>query len=129
MAQQLTMEWIKQHAMYLRPLLTGSLLEFSKYFNLVLFGEPLIVSDHHIVLCNTLQKVAEGKIRNLIINLGPGYSKSLIAVIMFSAWSLARNNKSKMLHTSYSDDLASLNSSTVKEIVSTEEFQNCLKTS
>jgi len=123
MAQQLTIEFIKEHSLYLRPLLTGSLLEFSKLFALVLFGEPLIVSEHHVALCKALQDVAEGKTRNLIVNLGPGYSKSLIAVIMFSAWSLARNNRSKMLHTSYSDDLASLNSSAVREIVSTEEFQ------
>ena len=116
-------DWVQTNAIYLRHMLSNSLLEFTKFFHRALTGEKLIVSKHHIVMCDTLEKVISGDIKNLIINLAPGYSKTMFAVIMFSAYSLARNETSKMLHTSYSDDLAVLNSASVKDIVLSEEFQ------
>jgi predicted phage terminase large subunit-like protein len=103
--------------------LQNDLLFFFRYFFKKRYGYKANIAKHHIKICKTLQKVAAGKIKRLIINIPPRYGKTDIAVISFMAWSIANNPKSKFIHLSYSDDLALDNSSQVKEIVLHDDFQ------
>ena len=90
----------------------------------VLEGNPLILGRHHRAICRALDDVIAGKIRRLIINIPPGYSKTLAAVWSFCARGFVVNPKSRFIHTSYSADLALDNSSKVKEILESEAFQH-----
>ncbi len=83
----------------------------------------MIVSPHHKLICDTLDRVLEGEITRLIINIPPGYSKTMIAVINFISRGLAINPRAKFIHASYSDDLAKLNSGMTKEVIQTKEYQ------
>ncbi len=98
-------------------------LFFCRYFFKKRFGIKFIVNSHHHEMADVLQKVAEGKIRRLVINIPPRYSKTEMAVICWIAWCIARNPAAKFIHLSYSDDLVLDNSSQVKELVSSDEFQ------
>lgn len=82
-----------------------------------------MVSPHHKILAKTLDKVLSGKIKRLIINMPPGYTKTELAVINFIAHGLAINPASKFIHISYSDALVMNNSSAIKEVVLSKEFQ------
>ncbi len=115
--------WKEDYSIYINHVIKHSFVEFVKFYHFAQTGEQFILNQHHIVICDTLERVVKGEIKNLIINLPPGYSKTLLSVIYFSAWSLAVNKSSKMLHTSYSDDLAALNSQSVKDIILSEEYQ------
>jgi len=64
-----------------------------------------------------------GEIENLVLNVAPGSSKTETFVINFIARGLARNSRSRFLHLSGSDSLASLNSSTARDMVMSDEFQ------
>lgn len=107
----------------LHHLLTHSPLHFIRYFFPQREGSKFQVSAHHRLIARALTDVLEGRISRLIINVPPGYTKTEMAVINFVAMGLARNHRSRFLHLSYSDTLASLNSSAAKAIVQSPRFQ------
>jgi len=83
----------------------------------------MIRNYHHYLIEYILQAVLDGKVNRLIINIPPGYTKTEQAVINFIARGLAVNHRAKFIHASYSADLAQENSSKIKEIISSPEFQ------
>ena len=86
-------------------------------------GMTFRVNRHHEQIADALMSVYRGDVRNLLINTPPGSSKTELAVIAFMAWCFARDPHCRFLHLSYSDDLASLNSTSAREILETEAFQ------
>jgi hypothetical protein len=83
----------------------------------------MLVNWHHMLIQQTLDKVIQGKIPRLIIDIPPGYSKTEMATINFTARGLAINPMAKFLLLSYSDSLALENSSTARAIVQSEAYQ------
>lgn len=82
-----------------------------------------IVNAHHRIVADTLDKVFRGDIKRLIINIPPGYTKTELAVIFFTLKGLIINPRAKFFHTSYSGDLALVNSGIVKDMVADPLFQ------
>ena len=82
-----------------------------------------MVNKHHIVIAETLQKVFDLKIKRLIINVPPGYTKTEEAVIHFIARGLAINPQALFMHLSYGDDLALWNSTQTKDVIESPEYQ------
>lgn len=83
----------------------------------------MIISPHHLVLARTLDDVYNGKIKRLVINLPPGYTKTEIAVVHFIAWCMAKNKRSRFIHATYSDKLALENSTKVRDIITSQQYQ------
>ncbi len=98
-------------------------LFFSRYFFKHRQGIKFQVNWHHKVICDAIEKVISGEIENLVINVAPGSSKTELVVINLIARGLALNPYARFLHLSYSDDLALLNSSTTREIVTSDAYQ------
>lgn len=98
-------------------------LYFTRFFFKQRNGFKFIINWHHIVVANALQKVIDGEIKNLVLNLPPGSSKTELSVINFMARGLALNPRSRFLHISASDSLALLNSETARDLVLSDEFQ------
>ena len=98
-------------------------LFFSRYFFKPREGAKFRVNWHHHLISDTVQRVMDGEIKNAVINVPPGSSKTEIVSINLMARGLAINPRARFLHISYSDDLALLNSETAKKIVESEEFQ------
>ena len=101
----------------------NSHLFFTRYFFKHRQGIKFIVNWHHHLISDTVQRVIDGELKNVIINVPPGSSKTEIVAINLMARGLALNPRARFLHISYSDDLALLNSGTAKEIVQSDEFQ------
>jgi predicted phage terminase large subunit-like protein len=99
------------------------LLYFTQYFFKIRHGIKFKLNWHHTYMSDKLQDVVDGKIQNLIITVPPGSTKTELAVINFMAYGLAKNPRSRFLHLSGSDSLASLNSSAAREIIRSDEFQ------
>lgn len=100
-----------------------SLLFFTRYIFKENTGKRFEAVEFHKTLAETLEKVSNGEIKRLIINIPPRYGKTEIAVKMFIAWSLAKRPSSKFIHLSYSDALALDNSSATKEYINSDAFQ------
>lgn len=98
-------------------------LYFSRYFYNVRDSRKFIVNLHHKIVSATLQKVLDGEIKRLIINMPPGYTKTEEAVINFMSRGLAINPKSLFMHLSYADDLALWNSTLCRDTITSPEFQ------
>lgn len=98
-------------------------LNFTRYFFQHRQGSKFRINWHHRLIADTLQSVIDGKIKNVIINVPPGSSKTEMAVINFIARGLALNPRARFLHLSYSDDLALLNSQTARDMIKSEEYQ------
>lgn len=107
----------------LRTMCERDHLVFTRYFFKLRESIKFQVNWHHAYIGDHLQKVIDGEIVNLLINVAPGSSKTQLAVVNFIARGLALNPRARFLHLSYSDDLTSLNSAQVREIVSSEEYQ------
>lgn len=79
---------------------------------------------HHRTLCQILMDIHSGKLCHTIITLPPRYTKTEIVVKIFPAWCYLKNKSCEFLHLAYSDDLALSNSSVVKQIIESVEFQS-----
>lgn len=98
-------------------------LFYTRYFFKARQAIKFKINWHHKIISDTLQGVISGKIKNVIINVPPGSSKTELAVINFITRGLAINPRARFLHLSGSDSLASLNSATAREIIKSDEYQ------
>lgn len=101
----------------------SSHLFFTRYFFKVRNGFKFKVNWHHHVLADIVDQIIQGKLKNVLINIGPGSSKTETIVVNFIARGIALNPYARFLHLTYSDTLASLNSQTARDVVNTDEFQ------
>ena len=108
---------------YIRAFCLSGTLNYTRYFFKARFGRKFVVSDHHVRICQALDDVIDGRIKKLIINIAPRYSKTELVVKNFISYGLAINPSAKFLHLSYSDDLANDNSEEVRDIVKSEEYR------
>ena len=68
--------------------------------------ENFIEGQHHRVIAEKLEQVAQGKIKRLIINMPPRHSKSEFASFLMPAWFLGRNPKLKIIQATHNTELA-----------------------
>ncbi len=99
-------------------------LYFTRYFFKQRQNLKFRVNWHHQYIATIIDDIIHGRRKNVIINVAPGSSKTEIVVVNLIARGLALNPRARFLHLSYSDDLASLNSSTARAVVTSDEFQN-----
>ena len=90
---------------------------------------PTLISDwrmgrHIEVISNKLKQLEDGEIKRLMVFLPPRSSKSVICSKLFPAWYIGRNPEHEILTVSHSDQLSSDFGRSVRDIVSTEQFQN-----
>lgn len=98
-------------------------LNFTRYCFKNKTGSKFIVGDHHKKIANALDEVIAGKIKRLIINIAPRYTKTELAVKNFIPMGLALNPRAKFIHLSYSDDLVLDNSKEIQETITSDYYQ------
>ncbi|OQS41140.1 terminase [Chromobacterium haemolyticum] len=77
----------------------------------------------HKLICEALMRVFRGECKRLVINIPPRYSKTEIAVVMFTAWAMGKCPDSEWIHTCYSGKLATKNSAEIREIVRSPAYR------
>lgn len=106
----------------LKTVFENSLLNFTKVFFKVQKNENFIANWHHIYLCKLLEGVYNGEYKNLIINMPPGGSKTAIISTMFPIWCFAKSPHCRFLLISYSDELVTSISQSIKDTIVSKEF-------
>lgn len=96
---------------------------FTRYFFKRQYRRKWRQWEHLIIIADALQKVVDGEITRLIINVFPRGGKTELAVKSFIPYGLSLNPAAKFIHLSYSDDLALDNSETARDWISSEEYQ------
>lgn len=97
---------------------------FARYFFKQRTGGKMIVAPHHKVIQQTLDRVIDGEITRLVINVPPGYTKTELATINMMGRGLALNCRARFMHLSYSHNLALLNSSTARGMIKSQAYQS-----
>lgn len=100
-----------------------SLLFHTRYFFKHQYNRKFIIGEHHEIISEALERILRGELKRLIINIAPRYGKTELAVKSFISHGLALNPSAKFIHLSYADDLALDNSETVKDLITTDAYQ------
>lgn len=117
-----------------RAVLTSKLLTdfgfFTRFFFKQRYGRKFSYAPHVHKIVSTMEAVARGDIRRLIINIPPRYGKTICAVQMFMPWCLANNPRARFMHLSFADSLVKDNSDAIRDTVKCDAFRylfpNCI---
>lgn len=106
----------------------GSLLYFTRVFFYLRTGRryeistPVHRQSHHVSICNLLEDVFYGRVKDFLIQIPPRYGKSEL-MISFVAWSMAHYPDCNNLYASYSLGLAKKQTNTIRQIMSHPVYQ------
>jgi predicted phage terminase large subunit-like protein len=79
----------------------------SKFLAFVREVWPTFISGrHHAKMADAFERVAEGKIKRLIVNMPPRHTKSEFASYLLPAWFLGKFPHKKVIQTSHTAELA-----------------------
>ena len=84
---------------------------------------PFVDGIHVRAICEHLQAVTEGRIRNLIVNIPPGHAKSLLTGVFWLAWGWIDRPESRWLFSSYREPLATRDSVKCRRLIESEWYQ------
>jgi hypothetical protein len=99
----------------LKHVLENSYMEHAKFFLALRENQPFITGQHHKIIADTMQRVFEGEIKRLVVNVSPSYTKTEMVVIQFSSFGFVNNPGCRFMHVSGGDTLPLDNSSKIKE--------------
>ena len=83
----------------------------------------LVWNWHHDLMCRKLESVSHGEIKRLIINVPPGYSKSLFTSVFWPAWDWTINPDRRWMCASYEAGLAERDARKCKELIGSDWFR------
>lgn len=112
-----------------RELNNRSLYHFLQYFWSVYSSQAFKTNWHIEKLCKELEKLAEDvaarkpRDYDLIINVPPGTSKTVLTGIMFPAWCWTKWYWMRFITASYSKDLALETAEYSRDLIRSSEFQ------
>jgi predicted phage terminase large subunit-like protein len=89
-------------------------------------ADPKAVYQHnyHIdLIAEYLEAMHLGQIRKLIINMPPGFLKTICASIAFPAWILGKDPRERILASSYEERLATRINQDCRKVMSTKWYQ------
>ncbi|MBZ5623541.1 MAG: hypothetical protein LAQ69_33185 [Acidobacteriia bacterium] len=90
----------------------------------VLEPETAFVDGIHVrSICDHLQAITEGRLRNLIINVPPGHAKSLLTAVFWPAWVWITRPESRWLFSSYREPLATRDSVKCRRLIESAWYQ------
>jgi predicted phage terminase large subunit-like protein len=82
-----------------------------------------IEGKHHIKYAEQLQKVSDGTLKRLIVNMPPRHTKSEFASYLFPAWFVGRNPKAKIMQTTHNAELAFRFGRKMKNLIDSSEYR------
>lgn len=82
-----------------------------------------ISGRHHKIMADAFERVANGSLKRLIINMPPRHTKSEFASYLLPAWFLGRNPEKKIIQTAHTAELAVGFGRKVRNLVGSTDYQ------
>lgn len=82
---------------------------------------------HHQIIAERLTRVAQGKLKRLIVNMPPRHTKSEFASVYFPAWIMGLKPDAKIMQVSHNAELSQRFGRKVRNLVSSEEYSRVFK--
>jgi len=90
---------------------------------------PVFISGkHHAIMADAFERVANGQLKRLIINMPPRHTKSEFASYLLPSWFLGKFPEKKIIQTAHTAELATGFGRKVRNLVSSENYQKVFKT-
>jgi len=96
--------------------------DFMTYVNYV--WPSFIHGKHHVKMAQAFERVANGEIKRLIINMPPRHTKSEFASYLLPAWFLGRFPGKKIIQTSHTAELAVGFGRKVRNLVDSDVYKD-----
>jgi len=84
---------------------------------------PFVAGFHLRAICEHLQALTEGRIRNLIINVPPGHAKSLLTAVFWPPWVWIDHPEARWLFSSYREPLAVRDSVRCRRLIESDWYR------
>ena len=81
-----------------------------------------IAGEHHKIIAEKFQRVADGSLKRLIINMAPRHTKSEFASNFLPAWFIGRNPNMKIIQATHTTELAVGFGRKVKNLLDREDY-------
>ena len=82
-----------------------------------------IEGEHHKIMADAFERVVNGKLKRLIVNMPPRHTKSEFASYLLPAWFLGRAPEKKVIQTAHTAELAVGFGRKVRNLVGDTSFQ------
>ena len=87
-----------------------------------------ISGKHHQIMADAFERVANGSLKRLIINMPPRHTKSEFASYLLPSWFLGKNPAKKIIQTAHTAELAVGFGRKVRNLVSSEAYSKVFDT-
>jgi predicted phage terminase large subunit-like protein len=84
---------------------------------------PFIEGWHIDAIAEHLEAVTAGQIRRLIVNVPPGFTKTLTTCVMWPTWEWSRNPSTRWIFTTHNKDLATKASIQRRSLMSSDWYR------
>jgi predicted phage terminase large subunit-like protein len=88
---------------------------------------PFVDNWHVGAVCEHLQAVTEGQIKLLVINIPPGFGKSLLTCIFWPAWEWTLDPKVRWLFASYDQRLSTRDAVRCRTLLGNSWYKSCCR--
>ena len=82
-----------------------------------------ITGNHHKIIAEKFQRVADGELKRLIINMAPRHTKSEFASYLLPAWMIGRNPSMKIIQATHTTELAVSFGRKIKNLLEREDYK------
>ena len=90
---------------------------------------PVFISGrHHAIMADAFERVANGSLKRLIINMPPRHTKSEFASYLLPSWFLGKFPEKKIIQTAHTAELATGFGRKVRNLVSSEVYTKVFDT-
>lgn len=87
-----------------------------------------IAGKHHAIMADAFERVGNGTLKRLIINMPPRHTKSEFASFLLPAWFLGKYPHKKIIQTAHTAELATGFGRKVRNLVTSEAYQKVFDT-
>jgi predicted phage terminase large subunit-like protein len=90
---------------------------------------PIFISgQHHKIMADAFERVANGTLKRLIINMPPRHTKSEFASFLLPSWFLGKFPEKKIIQTAHTAELSTGFGRKVRNLVSSEDYSKIFDT-
>ena len=87
-----------------------------------------IEGKHHQIYAEKLNRIANGELKRLIVNMPPRHTKSEFASNLFPAFYMGRHPKAKLIQTTHTGELAIRFGRKAKNVIESSEYEKVFPT-
>lgn len=98
-----------------------------RFWSIVEPARPLVWNWHYQVICDELERVARGEVRELVICVPPGTGKSILVSAMFPAWLWLHHGHQRVMALSHNPRPVVRDAIRMRNIVRSPKYRDLLE--